>query len=73
MIKSCGRCGEQTAKLETCGYCNKDICESCIKSSKRKKVGRRFICKDCWGDISKRKKYKSSDITFVPNQYREYD
>ncbi|HID72770.1 TPA: hypothetical protein EYP38_02405 [Candidatus Micrarchaeota archaeon] len=65
MIKSCERCGTQTAKLETCGYCDRNVCESCIKNSKRKKIGRRFICKDCWGDMEKRKRYKSSDSTFI--------
>jgi hypothetical protein len=59
MIETCERCGNQSAKLERCDYCGRKICYSCIKSSKRKKVGRLYICKDCWGNIQKRKKFKA--------------
>jgi len=60
-IQTCKRCGKQTAKLQTCGYCKSKICYSCIKNSKRKKIGKRYICKTCWTDMSKRKKYKSEN------------
>ena len=59
MIETCERCGAQSAKLQRCDYCNRKLCLSCIKSMKRKKVGHLIICKDCWGDISKRKLFKS--------------
>ncbi len=59
MMETCERCGKQSAKLGRCGYCKKKVCESCIKSSKRKKVGRLYICKDCWGKMPRRRKFKS--------------
>lgn len=60
MMETCERCGKQSAKLEKCDYCNRRVCVvACIKSSKRKKVGRLYICKDCWGEMPKRRKYKS--------------
>ncbi|MEM4165997.1 MAG: hypothetical protein QW153_00850 [Candidatus Bilamarchaeaceae archaeon] len=59
MIETCERCGAQSAKLERCDYCNRKLCNTCIKSSKRKKVGHLRICKDCWGQMDKRKKFKS--------------
>ncbi len=60
MIETCARCGKQSAKLEECDYCKKRLCIACIKSSKRKKVGRLHICKDCWGDVRKMKKFKGA-------------
>ncbi len=56
----CERCGKEIHKNVSCGYCNKKICYSCLKSSKRvTKVEKAFICKDCWSNMKKRKKYKS--------------
>ncbi|MBD3210862.1 hypothetical protein GF318_05765 [Candidatus Micrarchaeota archaeon] len=60
-IQTCQRCGAQTAKLYECDYCQKKVCENCLKSSKRKKVGKRYICKSCWSDLEKRKAYKSEN------------
>ena len=60
-IRTCERCGVQTAKLEKCGYCQKMVCNLCIKNSKRKKVGNRYICKSCWSDMDKRKQFKSTN------------
>lgn len=60
-IQTCKRCGKQTAKFQNCGYCKMKICYSCIKNSKRKKIGKRYICKTCWTDMKKRKKYKSEN------------
>ncbi|MGV8084939.1 MAG: hypothetical protein ACP5N9_01670 [Candidatus Bilamarchaeum sp.] len=57
-IETCGRCGSQTAKLVKCDYCNTKICNSCIKSQKRKKVGKRYICKGCWGKMPSRNLFK---------------
>ncbi len=58
MIETCGRCGAQTAKLEVCAYCKKKICYTCIKSQKRKKPGKIYICKSCWSIMPSRKRYK---------------
>jgi len=60
-IESCGRCGDQTAKLVKCNYCNRNICYPCVKSSKRKKIDHRYICKSCWSSIGKRSMYKSAN------------
>ena len=60
-IMTCIRCGKQTAKVMNCSYCNKQLCYACIKSSKRiKKIKRYNICKDCWGKMPVRRKFKSS-------------
>jgi len=60
-IETCTRCGNQTAKLDRCDYCNRVICFPCIKSQKRKKIGHRIICKSCWSNINKRSMYKSTN------------
>jgi len=60
MIHTCERCGAQTAKVVKCDYCQKTIDNSCIKSQKRKKVGRRYICKGCWSNMSSRSDFKSA-------------
>lgn len=60
-IKTCERCGKQTAKLDRCSYCGRLLCVACIKSAKRvRKITRLYICKDCWGKISVRKKFKAA-------------
>jgi methionyl-tRNA synthetase len=58
-IETCGRCGSQTAKLDKCDYCNRKVCNTCIKSQKRKKIDHRYICKSCWSSIGKRSMFKS--------------
>jgi len=46
--------------VEACDYCKKKVCESCKKSAKRaKKVSRHVICKDCWGSMKVRAKFKA--------------
>ena len=60
-IETCGRCGTQSAKLAKCDYCNLNICNSCIKSQKRKKIDHRRICKGCWSNMAKRSAYKSAN------------
>jgi methionyl-tRNA synthetase len=60
-IETCARCGNQTAKLDKCDYCNRVICNTCIKSQKRKKIGHRIICKSCWSNMTKRSMYKSTN------------
>lgn len=56
----CERCSSQDYTLEKCNYCSKFVCESCKKSAKRvKKVDRYVICKDCWGKLKLRSKFKA--------------
>ena len=56
----CERCSTQAYTLEKCNYCSKMVCESCKKSAKRcKKVDRYVICKDCWGNLKLRSKFKA--------------
>jgi hypothetical protein len=58
-IMVCERCGKQTAKPEACNYCKKMCCNLCIKSSKRpSRLVRLIICKNCWGNMEKRGKFK---------------
>ncbi len=59
MIETCARCGAQSAKIEKCGYCSRRICYTCIKSQKRKKPGKLFICKSCWTSMPQRKRFKA--------------
>ena len=57
----CERCGKETHRTEKCNYCGKKICKACVKSSKNvKKTQRLVICKDCWGKMEARKKWKSA-------------
>ena len=56
----CERCSAQVYMLDKCSSCGKEVCKSCEKSAKRvKKVTRVVICKDCWGDLPKRKRFKA--------------
>ena len=60
-ILSCERCGKQTAKINKCDYCTKNLCYDCVKSSKKMtKVKALFICKNCWSNMKSRTKYKSA-------------
>ena len=57
----CERCGKAAYIIEPCDYCSRKICRACVKSSAREsKIKRNVICKDCWGNIPKRRKYKSA-------------
>lgn len=58
MITTCDRCSDKSAKLFGCEYCERKVCEPCVKSQKAKKVEHIYICKDCWGDVDKRTDYK---------------
>ena len=56
----CERCSNQCYGYEKCNYCGKSICNDCAKSAKRvKKVTRYVICKDCWGNLKSRSKFKA--------------
>ena len=56
----CERCGLDAHSMEPCDYCGKKVCRACAKSSRTvAKTIRRVICKDCWSNIPKRRKFKS--------------
>ena len=56
----CERCSDQCYMVEKCDSCGKKVCQSCEKSAKRlKKVRRVVICKDCWGKLKLRSKFKA--------------
>ncbi len=56
----CERCKDEMYKGETCNYCNRKICNNCMKSSMRvQKVTRLVICKDCWSNMKKRTAFKN--------------
>lgn len=56
----CQRCGTEIYKYSTCNYCKRNICNNCIKSSRRvSKVIRLVICADDWSKMPTRKIYKS--------------
>ncbi|PIO03854.1 hypothetical protein COT57_00250 [Candidatus Micrarchaeota archaeon CG09_land_8_20_14_0_10_55_25] len=57
MSHKCERCGREAQYREACNHCNRKVCQSCIKNSKRTSTGRAIICKDCCGDSAKRKKH----------------
>ncbi len=60
MTLSCERCKDEVFKYLSCDYCSRKICNNCIKSSARaSKISRLVICKDCWGDLKKRERYKN--------------
>ncbi len=41
-------------------FCKRVICKNCIKSSSTAaKTERRVICKDCWGNKRKQKKFQT--------------
>jgi hypothetical protein len=61
MLK-CDRCGEKAAKVEMCSSCKRLVCHKCTKTGKkvgRKDIKKMSMCKDCWGDLSKRKAYRA--------------
>lgn len=61
MLVRCQRCNKEAHYLEKCNYCERQVCRTCVKSSRRPiKIERIVICKDCWSDLRKRKKYKSA-------------
>lgn len=56
----CERCSKHVYAVEKCGSCGKSVCESCKKSAKRvNKTDRHVICKDCWGNLGSRRKFKA--------------
>lgn len=60
MVITCDRCKREIFKTEMCNYCGRTVCNMCTKSAQRiQKVTRLAICKDCWGDMKKRKKFKN--------------
>ena len=66
----CERCKNDVHKYVTCNYCNKKICYNCIKSQKKISVTERaYICKDCWSNTKRRKKYKSYMVLKAVDTY----
>lgn len=59
-IFMCERCGKEAHRGEKCNYCNKRLCQACVKSSKTlgNKIVRKVICKDCWGKMDSRMAWK---------------
>lgn len=56
----CDRCSQAVHYVEKCDYCAKSVCVMCEKSAKRiRKIRRAVICKNCWGTLSTRKKFKA--------------
>ncbi len=60
MTYMCDRCKREIFKFEVCGYCKRNVCFDCVKSSQSaSKIKRLVICKDCWSDMKTRKAYKN--------------
>lgn len=60
-VSKCDRCSEEAHYLELCKYCSRHVCRKCQKSSARaSKIERNVICKDCWGNLKKRRAFKSA-------------
>ena len=56
----CERCKKETPFIEPCDYCSRKICRSCEKAAAtHSKILHTIICKSCWGDLRKRRKFKS--------------
>lgn len=65
MLVKCQRTGEKTAKPSQCNYCGRFIALKSVKSSKRvsrKDILTITICKDCWGKMEIRKKYRNNEV-----------
>lgn len=55
----CDRCGKETHFLEKCTFCEKMVCRACEHASKNvEKTTRVVICKTCFGDVNKMKKFE---------------
>ncbi len=64
MAMICERCKKDVYKTNTCNYCSRKICDSCIKSQQRlHKTVKLFICKDCWSNMPKRSAFKNRKDT----------
>jgi len=62
-IVLCERCSRDVYKHVVCNYCNKKICNDCMKSSKSKsRTVKLVICKDCWSKLQNRKTYKNTAV-----------
>jgi len=60
-VLTCERCGGESKLIEKCMGCGKKICRTCIKSQKKlHKMERMPICRDCWGNLAIRSKFKSA-------------
>lgn len=60
MTITCERCGDPLHKYYVCNYCDRKIGYECLKSQKKvTQTDRAYICKDCWSNTKRRKRYKS--------------
>ena len=63
MVILCERCKKEIFKYEECNYCKRKICHNCMKvSQKVSKIQRLVMCKDCWGNIEKRTKFRNKKV-----------
>ncbi len=64
---TCERCKKEIYKYNVCNYCNRKICDNCVKSSQKiSKTEHLVICKDCWNDMKKRSDYKNKIAPKIP-------
>ena len=69
----CEKCHREIFKFVQCTYCNRKICNDCMKSSKRKsKSVRLIICKECWSIMPRRKVYKSTTMAPIQQQQERF-
>ncbi len=58
----CERCKREVFRYESCNYCGRKVCHSCVKSSQTAtKTMRLVICGDCWSDMRRRRSYKRKE------------
>ena len=56
----CERCKDEVHFVQIDQFCNRMICNNCMKASKNPlKTKHVAICKDCWSDMKKRHSYKT--------------
>jgi hypothetical protein len=68
----CERCKNDIHKYDICNYCNRKICFNCVKSQKKiNATDRAYICKDCWSNMKRRKKYKSFMVVKAVDTYQQ--
>ncbi len=59
-INKCERCSDEDYYFEKCNYCKRTVCKHCIKSgATATKTERRIICKDCWGNKRRQKRFQA--------------
>ncbi len=60
MTMLCERCKREIYRNNKCNYCDRAVCDGCMKASQRaSKLQRLIICRDCWSNMEKRTLYKN--------------